>query len=94
MQRPVRPITEALADLEPRDGTARFYTTVGEDPRAAASLDGAYWAANLLAPVRFEQAVRAALADGHRLFIECTTHPLAVRRSKTPPAGPGPMRSP
>ncbi|MFD5417333.1 SDR family NAD(P)-dependent oxidoreductase [Streptomyces sp. NPDC127069] len=89
MQRLVRPITEALADLEPRDGTTRFYTTVGEDPRAAASLDGAYWAANLRAPVRFEQAVRAALADGHRLFIECTTHPLAVRAIQDTARGAG-----
>jgi acyl transferase domain-containing protein len=29
--------------------------------------------------VHFQRAVEAALADGHRLFVECTAHPLAGR---------------
>ncbi|QWA26721.1 SDR family NAD(P)-dependent oxidoreductase (plasmid) [Streptomyces sp. JCM17656] len=73
------PITKTLADLKPTAGSARFYTTVAADPCEEVALDGAYWARNLRAPVRFEQAVTSALDDGHRLFIECTAHPLAVR---------------
>ncbi|MEU9716855.1 type I polyketide synthase [Streptomyces sp. NPDC047976] len=72
------PVTEALADLAPVAGGTCFYSTVAQDPREGIVPDGAYWAANLREPVRFEQAVAAALQDGHRLFIECTSHPLAV----------------
>ncbi|MGK5544300.1 type I polyketide synthase [Streptomyces sp. URMC 127] len=79
MEKLVAPITDALTDLDPQQPHVRFYTTVDEDPRARIRLDGPYWAANLRAPVRFEQAVAAALSDGHRLFVECTSHPLAVR---------------
>ncbi|MFE3203182.1 type I polyketide synthase [Embleya sp. NPDC059237] len=69
----------ALADLpEARPGIP-FYSTVTPDPTAPVTLDGAYWVRNQREPVRFRTAVSAALAHGHRLFIECTPHPLAVR---------------
>ncbi|MEU8546280.1 acyltransferase domain-containing protein [Streptomyces roseoverticillatus] len=74
-----RPVTDALTDLAPAEPPVRFYTTVADTPREQVGFDGGYWAANLRRPVRFRQAVAAALEDGHRLVIECTPRPLAVR---------------
>lgn len=51
------------------------YSTVLDDPRSAAACDSGYWVANLRQPVRFEQAVRAAAEDGHRVFVEVSPHP-------------------
>ncbi|MEU2801434.1 type I polyketide synthase [Streptomyces sp. NPDC007117] len=56
-----------------------FYSTVTDDPRDPGPLDAAYWVRNQRNTVHFQRAVEAALADGHRLFVECTPHPLAVR---------------
>ncbi|MGQ4414827.1 beta-ketoacyl synthase N-terminal-like domain-containing protein [Streptomyces sp. SAS_269] len=53
----------------------RRYSTVLDDPRAGDPYDTAYWLANLRRPVRFEQAVRAAAEDGHRVFLEVAPHP-------------------
>ncbi|MEU3462922.1 type I polyketide synthase [Streptomyces sp. NPDC006733] len=69
----------ALADLPPARPRIPFYSTVAPDPRDPGVMDGAYWVRNQRDPVRFHAAVSAALAAGHRLFIECTPHPLAVR---------------
>lgn len=77
----VEPLREALArelaDLPPSDGGGvAFYSTVTGgrfDPRG---LDAAYWYRNLRDTVRFDDAVRAALADGHRLFVEASPHPV------------------
>ncbi|WP_421109827.1 SDR family NAD(P)-dependent oxidoreductase [Streptomyces sp. NEAU-S77] len=53
-----------------------FYSTVTAGPSDPAGLDTAYWVRNLREQVRFADAVRAALADGHRVFIEVSTHPV------------------
>ncbi|EXU61610.1 type-I PKS, partial [Streptomyces sp. PRh5] len=39
-------------------------------------LDTTYWIKNLRERVRFADAVRALLDDGHRVFIEASTHPV------------------
>ncbi|MFI0742676.1 SDR family NAD(P)-dependent oxidoreductase [Streptomyces sp. NPDC021100] len=64
-----------LAKLRPRAARVPFYTTTLADPRERAAFDAAYWFANQRNTVRFQHAVRAALADGHRLFIELGPHP-------------------
>lgn len=71
-----------LADLARELGTVRHarpgcrrYSTVLADPRDPAPCDADYWVANLRRPVRFRQAVRAAVDDGHRLFVEVAPHP-------------------
>ncbi|MFH8786957.1 type I polyketide synthase [Streptomyces roseoverticillatus] len=56
-----------------------FFSTVSDDPRDPGSLDASYWVHNQRDTVHFQRAVTAALEDGHRLFIECTAHPLAAR---------------
>lgn len=53
-----------------------LYTTALADPRSSSPRDAEYWATNLAAPVRFEQVVTAALEDGHRTFLEVSTHPV------------------
>lgn len=69
-----------LADLHPgRPQRATFYSTVSHDPREPGPLDASYWVHNQRDTVRFQDAVIAALRDGHRLFLECTPHPLASR---------------
>ncbi|MGX1853047.1 type I polyketide synthase [Streptomyces sp. NPDC055299] len=69
-----------LADLPANRAHATvFYSTVSDDPRQPGALDAAYWVHNQRDTVHFQRAVTAALQDGHRLFIECTAHPLAAR---------------
>ncbi|WP_338784234.1 SDR family NAD(P)-dependent oxidoreductase [Streptomyces sp. DG1A-41] len=76
----------ALADITPRAATdIAFYSTVTAAPVAdTTGLDAAYWFRNLRRTVRFEETVRALLADGHRLFVESSPHPvLAVGVQET-----------
>ncbi|MFF4503026.1 SDR family NAD(P)-dependent oxidoreductase [Streptomyces sp. NPDC001401] len=76
----------ALADIAPRAATdITFYSAVTAAPVTDTTrLDAAYWFRNLRQTVRFEETVRALLADGHRLFVECSPHPvLAVGVQET-----------
>ncbi|MFD8303017.1 SDR family NAD(P)-dependent oxidoreductase [Streptomyces sp. NPDC059690] len=76
---PVLPrVHDALATLRPRRADLPWYTTVHEDPRADVHADADYWCANLRRPVRLYQAVEAAAADGHDLFLEISPHPIAL----------------
>ncbi|MEZ4432008.1 MAG: beta-ketoacyl synthase N-terminal-like domain-containing protein [bacterium] len=50
-----------------------LYSTV--TGAAATRLDLAHWQAGIRRPVRFADAVQAAAADGHRLFVEVGPHP-------------------
>ncbi|WAP54077.1 type I polyketide synthase [Streptomyces sp. S465] len=72
-------LTEALAGVRPLEtsvsGTA-FYSTVTGGRVVPTDLDTGYWVANLRERVRFTEAVQALLADGHRVFIEASTHPV------------------
>ncbi|MEW2581033.1 type I polyketide synthase [Streptomyces syringium] len=68
-----------LADMPASEPDSRLFSTVSDDPCVPGLLDAAYWVRNQRGTVRFHSAVTAALAAGHRLFIECTAHPLAVR---------------
>ncbi|WP_376775159.1 type I polyketide synthase [Saccharopolyspora phatthalungensis] len=69
-------LAEAVKDLVPARGDVPRYVTAVADPRAAPMADAAYWAANLRDPVRFRDAVDAAIDDGHRLFLEVSAHPV------------------
>jgi acyl transferase domain-containing protein len=66
------------ADVPAREGTVPLYSTALGDPRADPPRDAAYWAANLRDPVRFAAAVAAAAADGHRVFLEVSPHPVVA----------------
>ncbi|MFJ5999385.1 SDR family NAD(P)-dependent oxidoreductase [Streptomyces sp. NPDC092370] len=76
---PVVPrLRERLGTLHHRSPEAAWYSTVLDDPRADVHADAEYWCANVRRPVRFQQAVAAAAADGHDLFLEISPHPVAL----------------
>ncbi|MFJ1975393.1 SDR family NAD(P)-dependent oxidoreductase [Streptomyces sp. NPDC087903] len=76
---PILPaLREALDPLQARTPAIPWYGTVLEDPRAPVRPDADYWCANARQPVRFQQAVTAAAADGHDLFLEIAPHPVAA----------------
>ncbi|MBL1082491.1 SDR family NAD(P)-dependent oxidoreductase [Streptomyces actinomycinicus] len=76
----VETLRERLADvldgIEPRSTRVPFYSTVTGGPVDTAELGAGYWYTNLRGTVLFEQAVRAAVADGHHLFVESSPHPV------------------
>ncbi|GAA2197788.1 type I polyketide synthase [Streptomyces bangladeshensis] len=76
----VETLRERLADvldgIAPRATQVPFYSTVTGGPLDTTELDAGYWYTNLRGTVLFEQAVRAAVADGHHLFIESSPHPV------------------
>ncbi|GJF33008.1 hypothetical protein KNE206_57080 [Kitasatospora sp. NE20-6] len=65
-----------LAFLSPGPARLPVYSTVLQNPRSTTARDAAYWVANLRAPVRLDDAVAAAAADGHRAFLEVSAHPV------------------
>ncbi|KJY25621.1 type I polyketide synthase, partial [Streptomyces sp. NRRL S-495] len=69
-------LAELLAGIRPRTGTVAFYSTLTGGRLDTAGLDGGYWFRNLRGTVRLDRAVRAALADGHRAFVESSPHPV------------------
>ncbi|MCX5071068.1 SDR family NAD(P)-dependent oxidoreductase [Streptomyces sp. NBC_00513] len=66
-----------LAPLAPSAPLIPFCSTVTGEPLDTAP-DADYWYRNLRQTVRFEQATRRLLADGHRVFIEISPHPVLV----------------
>ncbi|MFI8301300.1 SDR family NAD(P)-dependent oxidoreductase [Streptomyces nigra] len=76
---PVLPgLRESLDGIRPLPAHTTWYSTVLDDPRADVSADADYWCANARRPVRLEQALSAAAADGHDLFLEVSPHPIAA----------------
>jgi acyl transferase domain-containing protein len=67
-----------LAHVRPSAGAVPFYSATEGGRLDGAELDAAYWYRNLREPVRFGAAVDALLADGHRLFVEVSPHPVLV----------------
>ena len=65
----------ALDGIEPRASQIPFYSTVTGAPLDTAGMDADYWYRNLRQPVELARAVDALLGDGHRIFVECSTHP-------------------
>ncbi|MEU5274663.1 SDR family NAD(P)-dependent oxidoreductase [Streptomyces hygroscopicus] len=74
-------LAEVLGGVEPVGGSESgsgvvFYSTVTGGRVDTVDLDARYWVRNLRERVRFADAVQALLADGHRVFIEASTHPV------------------
>ncbi|MCL9758423.1 acyltransferase domain-containing protein, partial [Frankia sp. AiPa1] len=66
----------ALEGLSPRVPDIPFFSTVTGELVDSAVLDAGYWARNLREPVKFEPAVRRLVDQGHRMFIEVSSHPV------------------
>ncbi|MFE2187531.1 SDR family NAD(P)-dependent oxidoreductase, partial [Streptomyces sp. NPDC059455] len=72
-------LTQLLRGVEPVEAPASgvvFYSTVTGARADGSVLDTGYWVRNLRERVRFAEAIQALLADGHRVFIEASTHPV------------------
>ncbi|MEE4592906.1 SDR family NAD(P)-dependent oxidoreductase [Streptomyces sp. DSM 41524] len=69
-------LRHALAGIAPRSSSVPFYSTVAGGVLDTAELDAGYWYRNLRQTVRFEETVRALLADGFQVFIEASAHPV------------------
>jgi acyl transferase domain-containing protein/acyl carrier protein len=69
-------ILDALREVTPRTSDIAFYSTVTGGLLDTAALDAGYWYTNLRETVELERAVRALAADGHRVFVESSPHPV------------------
>ncbi|MEI5100457.1 acyltransferase domain-containing protein [Streptomyces sp. PmtG] len=76
----VEDLRETLLDLaaptRPVRGDVPFYSTVTGGRVDTEGLNAAYWYRNLRQTVRFDEAVRALLTDGHTIFVECSAQPV------------------
>ncbi|WP_424923898.1 SDR family NAD(P)-dependent oxidoreductase [Actinophytocola oryzae] len=66
----------SLAEIRPRPADVPFVSTVTGGVVDTSALDARYWFENLREPVRFAEAVRVLLADGHRTLLEVSPHPV------------------
>ncbi|MDX3233943.1 SDR family NAD(P)-dependent oxidoreductase [Streptomyces sp. ME19-01-6] len=64
-----------LAPIRPRTGDIPLYSTVTGERMDGSGLDAEYWYRNLRQVVRFQDATRALVEDGHTVFIESGPHP-------------------
>jgi 6-methylsalicylic acid synthase len=71
-------VEAAARELNHRPPLVPLYNTALGDPRSTEARDSGYWVQNLRQPVRFAEAVEAALTDGHRLFVEISSHPVVT----------------
>ncbi|GAA4562918.1 acyltransferase domain-containing protein [Planotetraspora kaengkrachanensis] len=72
---PVKPrLLDVLSDIRPRASDIVFYSTVTGRRLDTARLTAGYWYRNLRQTVELGDAVRAAVADGHRVFVESSPH--------------------
>ncbi|WP_081195310.1 type I polyketide synthase [Saccharomonospora piscinae] len=69
-------LAESLAGLAPRSSEVTFCSTLTGGLVDTECLDGDYWYRNLRGTVGFEAATRTLLAEGHRVFIEVSPHPV------------------
>ncbi|MFG3708269.1 SDR family NAD(P)-dependent oxidoreductase [Micromonospora sp. NPDC047670] len=65
-----------LADIVPQPGHTRLVSTLTGDWVDPASMTADYWYDNLRQTVRFDAAVRVAVAAGHSVFVEISPHPV------------------
>ncbi|UJW29740.1 SDR family NAD(P)-dependent oxidoreductase [Saccharothrix sp. AJ9571] len=69
-------LLEVLAPVSPVSASIPMYSTVTGALIDTASLDAEYWFRNLRQTVEFEQVTRTLLADGRRVFVEVSPHPV------------------
>ncbi|MFG2212005.1 SDR family NAD(P)-dependent oxidoreductase [Streptomyces sp. NPDC048638] len=69
-------LLKVLADVTPRRSQVAFYSTVTAERLETDELGPEYWYRNLRETVQFSRTVRVLLSDGHRIFIECSPHPV------------------
>ncbi len=65
-----------LAGIAPRGSDVAYYSAVTGSRQEPEKLDAGYWFTSLRQQVRFAPAIDALLADGYRVFIEASPHPV------------------
>jgi phthiocerol/phenolphthiocerol synthesis type-I polyketide synthase D len=63
-------------DVGAKPPSVLVYPTAVDDPHAPVVFNTDYWVTNVRRPVRFAQAVTAALQDGYSTFVEVSPHPV------------------
>ncbi|MFI5929093.1 type I polyketide synthase [Micromonospora sp. NPDC051543] len=71
-------VAGAAGELRATAAEVPLYSTALADPRSDEPRGRGYWTTNLRQPVRFVQAVEVAIEDGHRLFLEVSSHPVVA----------------
>jgi hypothetical protein len=71
-----RALLADLSPIRPAAGRARLFSTAECRWMDGPELGPAYWYANVRKTVRFDEAVRALAAAGHRVLIEVSPHPV------------------
>jgi polyketide synthase 12 len=66
----------SLGTITPVEGRVAFYSSVTGGRLETSALDADYWVTGLRNPVRFSAAIEAVLADGHRVLVESSPHPV------------------
>ncbi|MFC6612254.1 type I polyketide synthase [Amorphoplanes digitatis] len=69
-------ILETLAPIRPRTSAVPFYSTLTGAWQDTAGLDADYWFRNLRHTVRFAPAIADLVDEDHRVFVECSPHPV------------------
>ncbi|MGW4059750.1 type I polyketide synthase [Amycolatopsis sp. NPDC004747] len=65
-----------LAPVTPSSVDTAFFSTLTGEEIDTVELTADYWYRNLRATVKFEDAVRAAIAAGYTVFVESSAHPV------------------
>ncbi|MCH0564632.1 type I polyketide synthase [Streptomyces sp. MUM 2J] len=69
-------VIRPLSDVKPKTSALPFYSTLHGRRIDTVELNGDYWYGNLRERVRFETSVRRLTADGYRVFVEMSPHPV------------------
>jgi mycoketide-CoA synthase len=69
-------LREELGSIAPREGDVPLLSTATGEPIDGTELDAEYWYRSLREPVRFGQATRALVDQGHAGFVEVSAHPV------------------
>nr|ARS01474.1 NcmAII [Saccharothrix syringae] len=71
-------IRSVLASVRPRAGRVPLVSTLTGEITDGSGMDADYWYRNLRGTVEFQGAVETLTGRGHRLFVECSPHPVLV----------------
>ncbi|HEY2062644.1 MAG TPA: SDR family NAD(P)-dependent oxidoreductase, partial [Amycolatopsis sp.] len=69
-------LSRVLAEVRPQASQVPFFSTVTGDWLDTTVMDAGYWYRNLRRRVEFGPAIAELVAQGHRVFIESSPHPV------------------